>query len=59
LLYRSGGIAPMSGVGLDTISGKSTAIVYLGGDCLIDEIDLKWNEIINTFNIKMKELMIK
>lgn len=57
LLKNSGGIAPIYGVGIDTIADKKVAIVYLGGDCSIDDIDLKWEEITLVFNKKMEALL--
>ncbi|MDO5971276.1 hypothetical protein Q4Q35_15820 [Flavivirga aquimarina] len=57
LLKTSGGIAPVYGVGIDTIANKKVAVVHLGGDCSIDEIDLKWDEITSVFNSKMEALL--
>ncbi|WP_299311964.1 hypothetical protein [uncultured Aquimarina sp.] len=52
LIKTSGGIAHIYGVGIDTISNKKVAIVYLGGDCSMNDIDLKWEEITTVFNKK-------
>ena len=57
LLKKSGGYAPTYGVGIDTIAKKKVIIVHLGGDCIIDETDLKWEEITSHFNKKMKSLL--
>ncbi len=59
LLKTSGGIAPVYGVGMDTIAEKKVVIVHLGGDCSIDETDLKREEITSVFNKKMELLMNK
>ncbi|WP_109438663.1 hypothetical protein [Aquimarina sp. AU119] len=59
LVKTSGGIAPIYGVGMDTILNKKVAIVYLGGDCSMTEIDMKWDEITLIFNEKMKSLLSK
>ncbi|WP_299256730.1 hypothetical protein [uncultured Aquimarina sp.] len=59
LVKTSGGIAPIYGVGMDTILNKKVAIVYLGGDCSMTEVDMKWDEITEIFNKKMKSLLSK
>lgn len=59
ILKNSGGIAPIYGVGIDTIAKRKVAVVYLGGDCSIDEIDLKWDEITSVFNTRMELLLNK
>ncbi len=59
LLKTTDGIAPVYGVGMDTIANKKVAVVYLGGDCTIDETDLKWEKITTVFNTKMRVLLKK
>ena len=59
LLKNSGGYAPIYGIGIDTIAEKKVVIVHLGGDCTIDEADLKWEEITAVFNKKMEFLLNK
>ena len=53
ILKNSGGYAPIYGIGLENIADKKVVIVYLGGDCTIDEVALKWDEITSIFNNKM------
>ena len=57
LLKNSGGYAPVYGVGIENIADKKVVIVHLGGDCTIDEVDLKWEEITSVFNNKMESLL--
>lgn len=57
LLRNSGGYAPVYGVEIENIADKKVVIVHLGGDCTIDEVDLKWEEITSVFNNKMKSLL--
>jgi len=57
LLKNSGGYAPVYGVGIENIADKKIVIVHLGGDCTIDEVDLKWEEITTVFNNKMESLL--
>ncbi len=57
LLKNSGGDGPIYGVGIDTIAERKVVIIYLGGDCTIDETDLKWEEITSVFNKKMESLI--
>ena len=45
------------GVGIDTVAAKQVVIVHLGGDCTIDETDLKWEEITSIFNKRMELLL--
>ena len=57
LIKNSGGYAPIFGIGLDTIAQKKVIILYLGGDCILDETDMKTIEIITIFNEKMSALL--
>lgn len=57
LLKNSGGYAPVFGVGMENIADKKVVIIHLGGDCTIDEADLKWEEITAVFNNKMESLV--
>lgn len=57
ILKNSGGYAPVYGVGIENIADKKVVSVHLGGDCTIDEVDLKWEEITSVFNKKMDSLL--
>lgn len=57
LIKTPNGIAPIYGVGIDTISNKKVIVVYLGGGCNVTEADKRRNEITAVFNEKMKSLL--
>jgi hypothetical protein len=53
----SGGVAPASGIGLDTIAGKKVAVILMGGDCTITERDERSDYIYNLFSNKVRDLL--
>jgi len=53
----SGGIAPIIGVGSETIANKKVLVLKMGGDCTIDEYDERRNYIYEVFNTRVKSLL--
>jgi hypothetical protein len=58
LLFKdTSGMAPVTGVLLDTIAKKQVLTVLSGGGCVITEEDKLFNEIYDIFNAKMNALL--
>jgi len=59
LLKLSGGYAPTFGIKEELISGKKVMILLLGGDCIIDEMEIKQEKIYTLFNDEMKKNILE
>lgn len=59
LFEWSGGYAPVVGVKEGVVAGQKVSIVMYGGDCVINDIELKENEIYSKFNSKVKQHLNK
>ena len=53
------GIAPISGIGIDTIAEKKVALLLMGGDCTVDEYEERRDYIYKVFSERVKSLLNK
>tara|TARA_R110002096_G_scaffold63_1_gene190 strand:- start:883 stop:1392 length:510 start_codon:yes stop_codon:yes gene_type:complete len=54
LFKISGGYAPVFGIKEDIVSDKKVLTLMLGGDCTIDDVEIKEKKIYKIFNDQMK-----
>ncbi len=57
LVKSSGGIAPVTGINVDSISGKKVVVLLMGGSCTVTERDAREDYIYRLFSNKVRSFL--